>query len=157
MKSTVIIFLLLSNVIIGQRIVRSTIGTSGHSNSGGGISIQQSIGQPSLTTNELNDIEKIGISQGFHQSINLLSKNRKLQLIVYPNPNNGEFYFKAPFNNNEFFTYQIIDPLGKTILKESGQGNNITEVDIDFIAQGVYYIQVRSADITLNCKIIINN
>jgi hypothetical protein len=157
MKFTVFIFLLLSNIVTGQRIVRSTIGTSGHSNSGGKIFIQHSIGQPSLTTNEFNDINKIGISQGFQQSINLLSKNRELQLFVYPNPNNGKFYFKPPFNYNEFFTYQIIDPLGKLIFNKSGQGNIITEVDLNLVAPGAYYLQVRSINITLNCKIIIYN
>lgn len=157
MKLTLFIFLLLSNLVTGQRIVRSTIGTSGHSNSGGELFIQQSIGQPSLTTNEFNSTEKIGLSQGFHQSINHLSKNKELQLFVYPNPNNGKFYFKTPFSKNELFSYQIIDPLGKLIFKKSGQGNILTEVDLDFIALGAYYLQVSTTDITLNCKIIISN
>jgi hypothetical protein len=64
-------------------------------------------------------------------------------LSVYPNPNNGEFTIEL--NNNLSKTFEISDVTGRIVFK----GSSVTErtnVNINNLANGIYYIKVQSAD-----------
>jgi len=69
------------------------------------------------------------------------------QLLVYPNPNNGEFNLVVP----ELGVYSIINSIGQTVatieVKESSQ-----TISIRGLADGIYYVIGKTA----KAKIVIS-
>jgi hypothetical protein len=62
-------------------------------------------------------------------------------IVVKPNPNNGEFIVK--WSNGLNKDVQVFDIMGRSVLKISGENDNIF-VDITSFAAGIYYIKVQS-------------
>jgi hypothetical protein len=77
-------------IVYSQTITRSSIGTFGSTTNNEGITIQQSVGQPSLVNNEINE-EGTGLRQGFQQPIYFEVESNELNATLFPNPNNGQF------------------------------------------------------------------
>jgi hypothetical protein len=126
-----------------QQIVRSTIGSIGSSMGNGTITVQQTAGQPSATTFVKNN-DGSALRQGFHQPYYFEIERNDLNATIYPNPNNGQFSFQVAVEDNVAFDYQLVDQQGRSVLKNSGSGNNLIEVNIEQPATGLYHLQISS-------------
>lgn len=73
------------------------------------------------------------------------------KVSVYPNPNNGLFTIELA--NGLTKTIEIIDVTGRVVLTNT-TSNNVTDVNISTLANGVYYVKVRSENATEVVKII---
>ena len=149
---TISSFVLLASFSFGQKIVRSTIGAIGSSSNYNGIIIQQSAGQPALTTNEKSE-NGAGLRQGFIQPIWYETESNDLSVILYPNPNQGDFSFQADIAEDLNYDYEILDLQGKVVLRGKGLGNELVEVSILNPARGMYHLSVKTEDKTSAFKI----
>lgn len=77
-----------------------------------------------------------------------LGHNASSSLIVYPNPSSD--FIKI---NNKFDRYKIIDPSGKEI--QSGSLRGSTEINIQNISTGIYFLQLQVGSNVEKTKIII--
>ena len=151
-------YLLLSLFGIGsltsfsQQIVRSTIGSIGSSMGNGTVTVQQTAGQPSATSFVKNE-NGSALRQGFHQPYYYEIERNDLNATIYPNPNNGQFSFQVAVDKNVAFEYQLIDQQGRSVLKNSGSGNNLIEVNIEQPANGMYHLRIISGDKSSSFKI----
>ena len=149
---TISSFVLLASFSFGQKIVRSTIGTIGSSSNYNGIIIQQSAGQPALTTNEKLE-NGAGLRQGFIQPIWYETESNDLSVILYPNPNQGDFSFQSDIAEDLNFDYEILDLQGKVVLRGKGLGQELVEVSIANPERGMYHLNIKTEDKTSAFKI----
>ena len=147
-----ITFSLIVSQFSAQEIVRSTIGAFGSSIGNGTISIQQTVGQPSATTFVKNE-DGSALRQGFHQPYYYEIERNELNATIYPNPNNGQFSFQVDLQENESYTYLLLDQAGKEVLKNSSSGNQLTDVSIEQPATGMYHLQISSGNRISSFKI----
>lgn len=87
--------------------------------------------------------------------------NGTLQMIVYPNPNNGILKIKYHLNGTENIRLKIYDLNGSLIenkvLNDQVVGENIYQQNIDEITQSnVFFISIETPNETATQKIIIN-
>jgi hypothetical protein len=120
--------------------------------SNGTITIQQTAGQPSVTSFVKND-DGATLRQGFHQPYYYEIERNDLNAAIFPNPNNGQFSFQVAVDENVAFDYQLMDQQGRSVLKNSGSGNNLIEVNIEQPATGMYHLQIVSGDKSSSFKI----
>lgn len=66
--------------------------------------------------------------------------DNKVDLILYPNPSNGNVWIKGLLEN---FNYNVIDMSGKIILSGNNQDSSIP-IDISMIDSGYYIIQIST-------------
>jgi hypothetical protein len=72
-------------------------------------------------------------------------------LKVYPNPSNGQL--NVELNNSADKTVQIVDVTGRIVL--AGQSTEATlKFNLSTLANGVYYVKVKSQDDIQVIKII---
>ena len=128
-----------------QTITRSSIGTFGSTTNNDGITIQQSVGQPSLVNNEINE-EGTGLRQGFQQPIYFEIESNELNATLYPNPNNGQFSFQAELEESVSYTYELYDQNGKLLEKNTAFGNTIVPVSILNPSAGMYHLKLSSGN-----------
>jgi hypothetical protein len=93
------------------------------------------------------------LRQGFHQPYYYEIERNELSATIYPNPNIGQFSFQVAVDENVAFDYQLTDQQGRSVLKNSGTGNNLIEVNIEQPATGMYHLQIISGDKTSSFKI----
>lgn len=79
---------------------------------------------------------------------------------VLPNPTNGEFKIKFSLSDAGEIQYQLIDLLGKSVLKSNKQkfevGEHNIDVNISELPDGVYFLQFELNDQKMARKIIKN-
>ena len=141
-----------TSCLFSQKIVRSTIGTLGSSKNHHGIVLQQSAGQPALTSNEKLE-NGTGLRQGFIQPIWFETQTNELNVELFPNPNQGEFSFLLSQQDAQSFNYEILDQHGKCVLQKSGTSNQLLGVSIPNPARGMYHLNVFQADKKSSFKI----
>lgn len=137
MKNVVLLFFLLAySALNSQSLQRSSINSMGKSSQKGSFILSQSVGQSSLTAVFVN--EKF-IRQGFQQkSINSTSQ-KSFDLLLYPNPNNGEFAFEIS-GNPEGLSFLVYDAQGRQVITESKVKNKLTSVTSVDLAPGMYVL-----------------
>lgn len=140
-------------ISFSQKIVRSTLGSFGPSMKNGSVLIQQTVGQPSLTS--FIKSEHGSLRQGFHQPFYYETERNELNALIFPNPNNGQFGFQVNLADNEPFKYTIVDQSGKEVLSSNGLGNQLTSVSINQPATGLYHLQITSGKRVSSFKISI--
>ncbi|MBN2668603.1 MAG: T9SS type A sorting domain-containing protein [Bacteroidales bacterium] len=81
------------------------------------------------------------------------NKYEDQQLIVFPNPNNGQFIIE--FNEFETGNYEIIDLSGKVIAQENF--NNIKQIKhLDQLEKGIYLVNIQvDSKYTKSIKIVV--
>lgn len=149
-----LLFILLSQQAFSQQIVRSTIGSIGSSMGNGTVMVQQTAGQPSATSFVKNG-DGSAVRQGFHQPYYIEQERNDLQVLIYPNPNNGMFSFQVALPDDQPYTYVLLDQAGKEILKSSGSGSQLTEVSIEEASTGIYHLNILSAQCLSSFKIAV--
>jgi hypothetical protein len=73
------------------------------------------------------------------------------RLAIYPNPNNG--VFTVELNNGAIKTLELMDITGKMVHSITTE-NNKTELSINELASGVYYLRVQSNNAVEVIKVI---
>lgn len=72
-------------------------------------------------------------------------------LSIYPNPNNGTF--SVEFNNSLEKTVDLTDITGRVVMSNTTSQNKI-EFNINHLANGVYYLRVKSDNATQTVKVV---
>lgn len=125
-----------------QQIIRSTIGSVGSSMSDGTMLIQQTVGQPALTSFEKND-DGSAIRQGFHQPYFIEIIKKDIDVSIYPNPNNGEFFFEILDESTVPYQFQIFDQNGKILHEGKANSKEKQQVLLKHVAQSIYFLHVQ--------------
>lgn len=73
------------------------------------------------------------------------------KVSVYPNPNAG--IFTVSLNNGLNKTIEVVDVTGRIVLSNT-TSNNVTDVNISTLANGVYYVKVKSESISEVIKVV---
>lgn len=136
---------LVFQIGFSQTITRSSIGSFGSSVSNDGITIQQTLGQPSIVTNEINE-EGTGLRQGFQQPIYFEVESNELNATLFPNPNNGQFSFQAELEESVSYSYELYDQSGKLLEQNTAFGNTIVPVSILNPSAGMYHLKLCSGN-----------
>ena len=72
-------------------------------------------------------------------------------ILIYPNPASNRLHFSVPNHLTKDFTWNLVDQRGVTVL--SGEVNKRFDqpqsVDISAVANGIYFMQIRSGNRTL--------
>jgi hypothetical protein len=79
-----------------------------------------------------------------------LTQNR-LEISVFPNPNNGVFTVKAPFD----LKLKLVNELGQVVKYLSFTKDNSWSVDVKDLAPGAYFITGKHEDRYVNEKVMI--
>ncbi|MDR2835633.1 MAG: T9SS type A sorting domain-containing protein, partial [Bacteroidales bacterium] len=82
------------------------------------------------------------------------SEDSNISISIYPNPNNGIFTIKINDIDN-FEKYQIISELG-TLILEDKIVSNLTNVNINNLSAGTYFVKLISRNGEIFDKIIVN-
>ncbi|HKM92608.1 MAG TPA: S8 family serine peptidase, partial [Prolixibacteraceae bacterium] len=106
----------------------------------------------------LNNYEPIAYKSGKLQETQSLKKvlSRKLDVNIYPNPNNGRFIVEL----NQFegvVSIKVLDLWGITVLSENIHVSEQFNVELPNVRQGVYLVQINNGQETITRKIIIKH
>jgi len=150
---TTVLFLLVFNVTFAQK---SAVAAGGNATGTGGTA-SFSVGQISYKSPSGNLVSD-GVQQPYE--IQTLGKSDfediQLEMLVYPNPTNGELLLKIPDNNLENLTYQLFDVNGRNLISQSIHQIE-TAVSLKNFNTGVYFLAVLVQNKKIkNFKIIKN-
>lgn len=151
----IILVLLQTMVCNSQSLVRSTIGAFGGSTNGDVFFVQHSVGQPSaIQFKEFADGS--GIRQGFNQPYYIV-KNAQvtLEVLLYPNPNNGVFSFQLLNMGQQEYLFEISDQLGRLCYSGSGLGDEIIKVELNPNQSGLCFLMIHHEQSVSTFKILI--
>ena len=73
------------------------------------------------------------------------------KVSVYPNPNSGVFTVELVNGVNK--TIEVVDVTGRVVLSNT-TANNTTDVNISTLANGVYYVKVKSENVSEVIKVV---
>ena len=79
---------------------------------------------------------------------------------IYPNPTNGNFAIEINMNNSTDAKLLILDITGRVVYDEMlnlKSGNNYKSMNLSFLKQGIYIVNIKNDKINLNKKLILNN
>jgi hypothetical protein len=143
----------------GQSLRNQTLaamGTTVHSSQGEGLRVQQSIGQSSVTGVFASSFS-IRLSQGFLRGGIALSKEIKpaFAVIAFPNAFAERVRFRFTTEHTEATALQVIDMQGKLVYEASHTPiQKEIEVNLPFLAPGVYLVHLRSGNKFVQTRII---
>ena len=146
--STFIFIILISYNFYGQSITQDVIGNAGGTYEQTNGSMQYNIGEPMIET--YNNPSKPKMYLGFEQgsySIVGVEENRlvpNLEMALYPNPSNGQFYLQVDREDLQDFKLTVNDQLGKVITQKNQLEAITTTLDIRTFESGIYYIHVTN-------------
>ncbi len=125
-----------------QTIGRSSINAIGSSSTKGSMSINQSVGQPSIVT--VGNSDNIHLRQGFQQPIYFIVENNDLNVSVFPNPTNANFFFEIMETDLENVNYVIYDANGKIVQESITSSLLKNEVNLSNENAGMYFLKISS-------------
>jgi hypothetical protein len=82
-----------------------------------------------------------GYDENCEPSTASLTANDQVELVIYPNPNNGQLYIKSA---SEIKEVVILDLNGRVVSVLSGKGNTIS-ADVTSLENGMYVVRVITA------------
>ncbi|NVO03450.1 MAG: T9SS type A sorting domain-containing protein [Bacteroidetes bacterium] len=92
---------------------------------------------------------------GKFEYFNMVSENcenESSEIFIYPNPNNGNFIVEGSDFGSEIMVYNI---LGEIVYK-SEMKSKITEIALNGVVTGIYFVKINSSKGNKTIKIIIN-
>lgn len=108
-------------------------------------------------SNQCNTIEsmiQIAEVQLFHTALNTSEFNKQMDFAVYPNPNNGIFSIRSSTNSAiDYVT--VSDVLGKRVNQFQLNGTTTSELNLQGMASGIYFVQITSGSKSITKKIVI--
>ena len=153
-----VIYLIFSFALKGQSVRNQTLaamGTTAHSSGGQGFRVQQSIGQSSVSG--VFSMSSLRLSQGFLRGGIALSKEIKpaFAVIAFPNAFAERVRFRFTTLHTEETLLQVIDMQGKLVYEAKHKPiQKEIEVNLPFLAPGVYLVHLRSGDKFVQTRII---
>lgn len=129
-------------------------------NSGGGNvtgvigNYSYSIGQLFFTpiVDKVNQIE-LGVQYNLENEIPFIEDDKR-ELLVYPNPVEDVLKVSYTSNDNDYLTFNIFELGGKSILSGDIK-NNYTEINLEFLIEGMYvFVVLQNNRIIDSVKII---
>ena len=142
--------MLLSISMKAQTLSPVVISSSGGFYSGGNATL-------SVTVAEMTMVQTFAggsnfLTQGFQQPELLtvsISENDVVadQILIYPNPNSGQFNVSFSANNDGNCLIRIYDIIGQIVFNQSYSasiGLNTIKLDIGQYRQGVYFLELSS-------------
>tara|TARA_Y100000385_G_C12983785_1_gene589691 strand:- start:273 stop:740 length:468 start_codon:yes stop_codon:yes gene_type:complete len=151
-KLTLILTLITASFSFSQQLMRSNIGALGGTQSTNGITLQSTGGQIATTTG--NEVSGVNLRQGFIQPVLLEIQCDELDVSIVPNPNDGVFTIIKKLQSDELYSYEIRNGLGELIGKNL-ETSLRTEIDMQTVGSGIYYLVVRSGELESSFKIAI--
>jgi hypothetical protein len=88
----------------------------------------------------------------FYNTVGINETKSTFKANIFPNPSNGKI--KLTFNRALSFSFTIINQLGQVIMSDEYENTIQKELSLDF-PNGLYYIQIKTAEGMLVKKIII--
>ena len=81
----------------------------------------------------------------------------KLEMTIFPNPNNGTFFLQLNGQVAATFTLSIVDLLGREISRQTVQAGNtsIVEINAGEISSGIYHVVLKNENYFGTHKIVI--
>lgn len=153
-----VVCLIFSLSLQGQSIRNQTLaamGTTAHNSSGEGFLVQQSIGQASVSG--VFSTSSLRFSQGFLRGVVALSKEIKpaFSVVAFPNAFAERVRFRFTAEHTEETLLQVIDMQGKLVYEANHKPiQKEIEVNLPFLAPGVYLVHLRSGDKFVQTRII---
>ena len=83
-----------------------------------------------------------------------IAENELLDVLVYPNPTNGTMFIDL--DNRRFQSAELMDGSGKICLS-TPINSNITEINMQGLERGVYFLRIEGTDNVITKKIILSN
>lgn len=155
MHTRLFIFLFLVMIqtnFSAQNLLRQVIGSSGNSFSNSEIKLQSTVGQSSLVSSEeVNDY--LFLSQGFNKTRFHQRKIDDWDVLIYPNPNNGNFYFYTTLKTEENIDFSVFDASGRLVKTGNGKGQEKINVDLQNVVTGIYFMHVSTKFYSITIKI----
>lgn len=153
-----VVYFIFSFSLQGQSVRNQTLaamGTTAHSSQGEGFRVQQSIGQSSVSG--VFSTSSLRLSQGFLRAGIGLSKEIKpaFAVIAFPNAFAERVRFRFTTVHTEETLLQVIDMQGKLVYEANHKPiKKEIEVNLPFLAPGVYLVRLRSGDKFVQTRII---
>lgn len=147
-----LLFVLFSVNFNAQKLLRETIGSGGVSSFNSEILGQSTVGQSSLVSSE-DASDYLFLSQGFNKSRFHQRKIDNWNVYVYPNPNNGNFYFYTTLKTEENIDFSVFDASGRLIKTGNGKGQEKINVDLQNVVTGIYFMHVSTKFHSITIKI----
>jgi len=147
MRILFFLLVIITNSLFAQqstiKLQREVIGSLGSSSKNLSVRIQSTVGQASSVTSESYS-NYLHITQGFHRAFIKQYKFDDWTISLYPNPNNGHFWFFTSLPETENFRYQLFDIQGRILLNGFGSGSDQIEVNVQAVVDGMYILKVHS-------------
>ncbi len=78
-------------------------------------------------------------------TIDTENKKGTVEILVYPNPNNGEFIVELSGVSN-IITIELVDLSGRILFRKDNINKKSTDVNISYMPSGTYFIKVITKD-----------
>ena len=145
------VFLSYSTSLHSQSFTQDVIGNAGGTYNQFFGSMQYNIGEPMIETyNEANKPQMyLGFEQGSYSIVGI-DENRlipNLEMVLYPNPSNGQFYLQVDRDDLQNFKLTVNDQLGKLIIEKNQLQEKTTLLDLRTFEIGIYYVLVTNLKI----------
>jgi hypothetical protein len=144
--------ILLSTTLKAQNLSPVAISSGGGYYSAGGNSLSFTIAEMTMVQTFIQPSNML--TQGFQQPEPLTtdiaeSKTMHDEVMVFPNPSNGQFNISYNALNSGDYHVQIFDLVGQIIYAQdysAAFGPNLITIDISRFDQGIYFLELRSTD-----------
>jgi hypothetical protein len=156
MKKTILFLwafvMLLSISMKAQTLSPSVISSSGAFYSVGGNSLSVTVAEMTMVQSFIQPTNML--TQGFQQPEQLttvIAENEVMHgdLLVYPNPTNGQFNMSYNAVNDADYIVRIFNSIGQVVFDQSygaAIGSNKTSFDIGKFRQGIYMLELSTTD-----------
>ena len=81
-------------------------------------------------------------------------QNKKEEVVIYPNPNNGKFTVNTNIDPQEILSVQVFSMLGQSIYQQVGLPSNV--IQLPLAASGVFYVEVITTTERFIRKMVVN-
>jgi hypothetical protein len=91
--------------------------------------------------------------------VDLLYKNQKTVINIYPNPGNGEFTLEIQGNTNKSLSISVLDALGRTIWSETEKSGSTSSfekhIQLGRVPAGIYWLKVMTDSTPVLKKVVV--
>lgn len=112
-------------------------------------------GGPTGSNSNIIGIDEVVFTEG---TVGINESSSSLGLSVYPNPGNGMYTLEMDLNNYDNVTVEAVDLQGKIVYSKdlSNKSNNFQVIDLNSVANGIYFLKVNADNNVDVIKVIKN-